>query len=210
MDRSETYLLIMDNRKPSATLTDSISSMNIILFGAPGAGKGTQAEKLIEHFRLPHLSTGTIFRENIRNKTPLGVKVKSIMDQGKLVQDETVVELVTDELSHSKYDKGVIFDGFPRTVSQAKSLDEYLKGKGKKVDAFITLSVPEGELVKRILSRGQGRSDDTPEGIKIRLDVYHEETAPVLNHYNSKGIVKVIDGTGTIDEIFSRILETLS
>lgn len=184
--------------------------MNIILFGAPGAGKGTQAEKLIEHFRLPHLSTGTIFRENIRNKTPLGVKVKSIMDQGKLVQDETVVELVTDELSHSKYDKGVIFDGFPRTVSQAKSLDEYLKGKGKKVDAFITLSVPEGELVKRILSRGQGRSDDTPEGIKIRLDVYHEETAPVLNHYNSKGIVKVIDGTGTIDEIFSRILETLS
>lgn len=202
--------MIMDNRKPSATLTDSISSMNIILFGAPGAGKGTQAEKLIEHFRLPHLSTGTIFRENIRNKTPLGVKVKSIMDQGKLVQDETVVELVTDELSHSKYDKGVIFDGFPRTVSQAKSLDEYLKGKGKKVDAFITLSVPEGELVKRILSRGQGRSDDTPEGIKIRLDVYHEETAPVLNHYNSKGIVKVIDGTGTIDEIFSRILETLS
>lgn len=210
MDRSETYLLIMDNRKPSATLTDSISSMNIILFGAPGAGKGTQAEKLIEHFRLPHLSTGTIFRENIRNQTPLGVKVKSIMDQGKLVQDETVVELVTDELSHSKYDKGVIFDGFPRTVSQAESLDEYLKGKGKKVDAFITLSVPEGELVKRILSRGQGRSDDTPEGIKIRLDVYHEETAPVLNHYNSKGIVKVIDGTGTIDEIFSRILETLS
>lgn len=202
--------MIMDNRKPSATLTDSISSMNIILFGAPGAGKGTQAEKLIEHFRLPHLSTGTIFRENIRNQTPLGVKVKSIMDQGKLVQDETVVELVTDELSHSKYDKGVIFDGFPRTVSQAESLDEYLKGKGKKVDAFITLSVPEGELVKRILSRGQGRSDDTPEGIKIRLDVYHEETAPVLNHYNSKGIVKVIDGTGTIDEIFSRILETLS
>lgn len=202
--------MIMDNRKPSATLTDSISSMNIILFGAPGAGKGTQAEKLIEHFRLPHLSTGTIFRENIRNQTPLGVKVKSIMDQGKLVQDETVVELVTDELSHSKYDKGVIFDGFPRTVSQAESLDEYLKGKGKKVDAFITLSVPEGELVKRILSRGQGRSDDTPEGIKIRLAVYHEETAPVLNHYNSKGIVKVIDGTGTIDEIFSRILETLS
>lgn len=184
--------------------------MNIILFGAPGAGKGTQAEKLIEHFQLPHLSTGNIFRENIKNKTALGIRVQSIMDQGKLVPDETTVELVADELDHPKYNNGVIFDGFPRTVNQAEALDAFLKTKGKKVDSFITLSVPEEELVKRILNRGQGRSDDTEEGIKIRLDVYHEETAPVLNHYNSKGIVKVIDGTGTIDEIFSRILEAVS
>ena len=184
--------------------------MNIILFGAPGAGKGTQAEKLIEHLQLPHLSTGNIFRENIKNKTALGIRVQSIMDQGKLVPDETVVELVADELHHKQYDNGVIFDGFPRTVKQAEALDDYLKTKGKKVDTFITLSVPEEELVKRILSRGQGRSDDTPEGIKIRLNVYHEETAPVLNYYNSKGIVKVIDGTGTVDEIFSRILEAVS
>ncbi|TVQ67370.1 MAG: adenylate kinase [Balneolaceae bacterium] len=184
--------------------------MNIILFGAPGAGKGTQAEKLIEHLKLPHLSTGNIFRENIKANTPLGLKVKSIMDQGKLVPDETVVELVADELNHQIYDDGVIFDGFPRTVAQAEALDTYLQSRGKNVDAFITLSVPEEELIRRILSRGQGRSDDTREGIQTRLNVYHEETAPVLNHYNAKGIVKVIDGTGSIDEIFGRILQSLS
>lgn len=183
--------------------------MNIILFGPPGAGKGTQAEKLIHHFQIPHLSTGNIFRENIKNKTPLGKKVTSILDAGKLVPDETVVELVVDELQKSTYDPGVILDGFPRTVIQAEALDSFFQENGKKVDAFITLTVPEEELINRILSRGEGRSDDTADMIKTRLKVYHDETAPVLNHYQEQGIVNEIDGVGSVDEIFERILNSL-
>ncbi len=184
--------------------------MNIILFGPPGAGKGTQAEKMISHYNLPHLSTGNIFRENIKNKTALGKKVTSILDAGKLVPDETVVELVTDEIKKEKYKNGVIFDGFPRTVKQAEELDAFLHKNGKKVDSFITLSVPEKELINRILSRGQGRSDDTPEKIKTRLQVYHDETEPVFAHYKKKNVVKEIDGVGTIEEIFDRIKSVLS
>lgn len=183
--------------------------MNIILFGPPGAGKGTQAEKIKTHFQLPHLSTGNIFRANIKNETPLGKKVKSILDSGKLVPDETVVDLVVDELENSKYDDGVIFDGFPRTVEQAKSLDKYLESKDRIIDAFITLDVPEEELVERILSRGEGRSDDTPEKIKTRLQIYYDETSPVLNYYKNKGAVEVIDGVGSVEEIFDRIKDVL-
>jgi len=183
--------------------------MNIIIFGPPGAGKGTQAEKLIEHYNLPHLSTGNIFRENIKNETLLGKKVKSIMDDGKLVPDETVVELVADELKKEKYNDGVILDGFPRTVTQAKALDAFFEENNKKVDAFLTLDVPERELVKRILNRGEGRSDDTPEKIKTRLKVYREETEPVLNYYEVKGQAIHINGTGTIDDIFDRIKTAL-
>jgi len=183
--------------------------MNIIIFGPPGAGKGTQAEKLIEHYNLPHLSTGNIFRENIKNETLLGKKVKSIMDDGKLVPDETVVELVADELKKEKYNDGVILDGFPRTVMQAKALDAFFEENHKKVDAFLTLDVPESELVKRILNRGEGRSDDTPEKIKTRLKVYREETEPVLNYYEVKGQAIHINGTGTIDDIFDRIKTAL-
>lgn len=184
--------------------------MNIILFGPPGAGKGTQAEKVSSHFNIPHLSTGNIFRENIKNQTPLGKKVKSIMDAGNLVPDETVVELVTSELDKPIYNSGVILDGFPRTVAQAEALDSYLADNDKMIDAFITLDVPEDELVNRILSRGEGRSDDTPEKIKTRLQVYRDETAPVLNHYKSKGTVQRIDGVGSIDEIFTRLVDALS
>jgi adenylate kinase len=184
--------------------------MNIILFGPPGAGKGTQAEKMASRFDIPHLSTGNIFRENIKNETPLGKKVKSILDSGQLVPDETVVDLVADELDNNKYNNGVILDGFPRTVSQSESLDSYLAGKQEKVDHFIILDVPEEELIKRILSRGENRSDDTPEKVKTRLNVYREETEPVLNYYKEKGAVTAIDGVGSIDEIFSRIEAAVS
>lgn len=184
--------------------------MNIILFGPPGAGKGTQAEKIASHFDIPHLSTGNIFRENIKNETPLGKKVKSILDSGQLVPDETVVDLVADELNKPAYDKGVILDGFPRTVEQAKSLDQYLTNKNSQIDHFITLDVPEEELIDRILSRGEGRTDDTPEKIKTRLQVYRNETEPVLNYYKKKGAVKEIDGVGSIDDIFNRITKSVS
>lgn len=184
--------------------------MNIILFGPPGAGKGTQAELLIKEYSIPHLSTGNIFRAAIQNETPLGVKVKAILDAGELVSDHTVVDLVAEELNDDKYSNGAVFDGFPRTVVQAEAFDALLANKGDQVDAFISLEVPEEELIKRILSRGQGRTDDTEEGIKHRLSVYHNETAPVLAYYRSKGQVKEIDGIGSIEEIFGRIKAALS
>jgi adenylate kinase len=183
--------------------------MNIILFGPPGAGKGTQAKLLQDKFSIPHLSTGDIFRAAIKNETPLGVKVKSILDSGQLVPDETVVDLVAEELKDTKYDDGFILDGFPRTVPQAEAFDKIAENQNKAIDAFVELTVPEKELISRILSRGQGRTDDTEDKIKTRLKVYHKETEPVQKHYSAKGVVKKIDGIGTIDEIFDRISSAL-
>lgn len=183
--------------------------MNIILFGPPGAGKGTQAKKLQNEFNIPQLSTGDIFRSAIKNETPLGVEVKSILDNGELVPDETVVGLVADELSKEKYQDGYILDGFPRTVTQAKAFDSFLKENNDSLDAFISLTVPEEELIKRILSRGEGRSDDTEEKIKTRLNVYSKETKPVLEYYEKQDKVQEINGLGTIEEIFDRIKDAL-
>lgn len=183
--------------------------MKIILFGPPGAGKGTQAKKLQEDLNIPHLSTGDIFRSAIKNQTPLGVRVKSILDSGKLVPDETVVDLVVDELEKPDYDNGYILDGFPRTVPQAAAFDDHLQKKGEELDAFLLLTVPEEELVSRILSRGEGRTDDTEEKIKTRLEVYNDETMPVMNHYKQKGKVQEIDGVGSVEEIFGRIKEAI-
>ncbi|MFN1835551.1 adenylate kinase [Balneola sp. MJW-20] len=183
--------------------------MNIILFGPPGAGKGTQAKLLQEEFQIPQLSTGDIFRAAIKNETPLGVKVKSILDAGELVPDQTVVDLVADELKKEKYSGGYILDGFPRTVPQAEAFDRMLENNNASLDAFIELSVPEEELVKRILSRGEGRSDDTEDKVKNRLSVYQNETKPVLNHYQKQDLVKHIDGIGTVEEIFDRIKSEL-
>jgi len=184
--------------------------MRIIIFGPPGAGKGTQANLISEEYNIPHLSTGEIFRSAIKNETPLGKEVKSILDAGDLVPDEKVVALVEEELKDEKYNSGYILDGFPRTVPQAEAFDKILDSKGKNLDAFIQLEVPEEELVNRILSRGEGRSDDTPEKVKNRLDVYRKETQPVLNHYKDQNVVKEIDGVGSIEEIFGRIKEALS
>jgi adenylate kinase len=183
--------------------------MNIILFGPPGAGKGTQAELIINKYNLPHLSTGNIFRAAIKNQTPLGKKVTSILDAGELVPDQLTIDLVEEELTESKYAQGAIFDGFPRTVAQAQALDHILQEKGSQIDAFISLVVEEDELVKRILSRGQGRSDDTEEGIKNRLKVYNDETAPVQAYYEAKNQAQEISGIGSVDDIHQRIVELL-
>lgn len=183
--------------------------MKLILFGPPGAGKGTQASLIQKHYNIPHLSTGQIFRDAIKNKTRLGKKVKSILDSGDLVPDKTVVELVAEEVEKEKYAGGYILDGFPRTVIQAESFDKILSGKKQSIDSFIFLKVPEKELIKRILSRGEGRSDDTEEGVKKRLAVYENETRPVKEYYETKDMVFEVDGTGTIDEIFSRIKSIL-
>ena len=184
--------------------------MNIILFGPPGAGKGTQAAKMQEAFGLPHISTGDIFRTAIKNETPVGLKAKSYIDSGELVPDQVVVDIVAEEISKEMYQKGCIFDGFPRTVFQAESLDQFLRTENRPDARVIALAVPEEELVRRVLSRGEGRSDDTEEGIKNRLSVYHTETAPVLAYYKEKGQATEVNGIGSVDEIFARIKTALS
>lgn len=183
--------------------------MRIILFGPPGAGKGTQAKLIQEKYGIPQLSTGEMFRAAIKNETELGKRVKSIMESGELVPDQTVVDLVAEALMDSKFDKGYILDGFPRTIAQAEAFDRILQENGNELDTFISLEVPEDELIKRIMSRGEGRSDDTPEKIKVRLDVYNNETAPVKNYYEQQGKLSIVNGLGSIDEIFERLTSLL-
>jgi len=183
--------------------------MQLILFGPPGAGKGTQAVKLKDELKLTHLSTGNIFRSAITNQTPLGIKVKSILDSGELVPDQVVVDLVAEEIQKPEYQAGVILDGFPRTVSQAASYDALLGKRGNSVSALIALTVPDTLLVERILSRGEGRSDDTSEKIQKRLEVYRAETEPVMEYYRKKNLVFEVDGVGTIEEIYQRILAVI-
>jgi adenylate kinase len=183
--------------------------MRLILFGPPGAGKGTQAKLLEEKLQVRQLSTGDIFRSAIKNQTPLGVKVKAIMDAGKLVGDDVVVEMVAETISKPEFANGYILDGFPRTVAQAKSFDAMLEKRGEKLDAFIAMEVPDEELISRLVNRGQGREDDTPDKIKVRLEVYKEETSPVLAYYEGKGQARIINGLGTVDAIQQRILDAV-
>lgn len=183
--------------------------MKLIIFGPPGAGKGTQAKKISNSYDIEHVSTGDIFRTAIKNETELGQKVQSILDAGDLVPDELVVKLIKEELQKPAYEEGYILDGFPRTVPQAEAFDEFLDAQDSQVDAFLELQVPEEELVRRILSRGEGRSDDTEEKVKKRLNVYREETEPVKTYYQQQNLVYPIDGVGSIDEIFERIQQTL-
>jgi len=183
--------------------------MRIIIFGPPGAGKGTQAKLISREYDIPHLSTGELFRSEIRNNTELGKKIKSTMNAGNLVADEKVVAIVEEELKKNKYKNGYILDGFPRTVPQAKAFDEILEKKDNELNIFLKLVVPEEELVNRILTRGEGRSDDTPKKVKNRLQIYRRETQPVLNYYEQKNIIKEIDGVGSIEKIFCRIKEAL-
>jgi adenylate kinase len=183
--------------------------MRIILFGPPGAGKGTQAKLLEETLGVPQLSTGDMFRSAIKNQTPLGVKVKAILDSGKLVSDEVVVEMVQETIGISNYNKGYILDGFPRTVAQAEAFDALLEKRNEKVDAFVAMEVPEDELISRLVNRGQGREDDTPEKIKVRLKVYEQETAPVMDYYRKKGMFKSVNGLGSLEEIQRRLIDAI-
>lgn len=183
--------------------------MRIILFGPPGAGKGTQAKLIQEKYNIPQLSTGDMFRTAIKNETELGKRVKAILDAGELVPDQTVVDLVAEALQDKTYDNGYILDGFPRTIAQAQAFDRLLEDNEETLDAFISLEVPDQELIDRIMSRGEGRSDDTPEKIKVRLQVYNDETAPVKEHYEHQGKLDIVNGIGTVDEIFERLTSLL-
>ena len=212
--------------------------MKIIMLGAPGAGKGTQAKKIAEKYSVPHISTGDIFRANIKNGTELGKKAKTYMDQGALVPDELVVDLVVDRVAQDDAKKGYVLDGFPRTIPQAEALDAALAKLNDKVDFAIDVDVPDENIIDRMAGRracvacggtyhikfnptkaenvcdacgGQLilRDDDQPETVKKRLDVYHEQTQPLIEYYTKKGILKSVDGTQDMAKVFDCIVEIL-
>ena len=212
--------------------------MNIIMLGAPGAGKGTQAKKIAAKYDIPHISTGYIFRANIKNGTELGNKAKTYMDQGLLVPDELVVDLVVDRVQQDDCKNGYVLDGFPRTIPQAEALDKALAALGDKVDYAIDVNVPDENIVNRMGGRracvGCGatyhlvyaptktegicdvcgkelilRDDDKPETVQKRLNVYHEQTQPLIDYYTNAGILKTVDGTVDINDVFAAIVEIL-
>ena len=212
--------------------------MKIIMLGAPGAGKGTQAKKIADKYQIPHISTGDIFRANIKNGTELGMKAKTYMDQGLLVPDELVVDLVVDRLAQEDCVKGCVLDGFPRTIPQAECLDAALAAKGEAIDYAIDVDVPDENIINRMSGRracvacgatyhivhiptkvegvcdrcGESlilRDDDKPETVKKRLDVYHAQTQPLIDYYTEKNVLKSVDGTKDMEEVFQAIVDIL-
>ncbi len=212
--------------------------MKIVMLGAPGAGKGTQAKMIAAKYEVPHISTGDIFRANIKNGTELGRKAKEYMDQGLLVPDELTVDLVIDRLSQEDCKKGYILDGFPRTIPQAEALDAALAKRGEKMDYAIDVDVPDENIVNRMSGRractgcgatyhivhnpsGKGdvcevcgevlvlRDDDKPETVQKRLTVYHDQTQPLIDYYTTQGILKAVDGTQDMNDVFTAITKIL-
>ena len=184
---------------------------NIVIFGAPGSGKGTQSDKIIEKYGLNHISTGDVLRAEIKKGSELGKTAASFIDQGQLIPDDLMVSILASVYDSFGDHKGVIFDGFPRTIPQAEALKKMLDERGDKVAAMIELDVPEEELMKRLLLRGQqsGRADDNEETIKKRLVVYHSQTQPLIEWYDKEGIHYHIDGLGDLDRIFDDICKVI-
>ncbi|MCI8824812.1 MAG: adenylate kinase [Lachnospiraceae bacterium] len=212
--------------------------MKIIMLGAPGAGKGTQAKMLADKYDIPHISTGDIFRANIKNGTELGTKAKEYMDKGLLVPDELTCDLVVDRIKQDDCAKGYILDGFPRTIPQAECLDNALSAMNDKIDYAVNVDVPDENIIKRMSGRracvGCGatyhivynptkeegicdrcgkelilRDDDKPETVENRLNVYHEQTQPLIDYYNNKGVLQEVDGTKDMQEVFDAIVAVL-
>jgi adenylate kinase len=183
----------------------------LLIIGPPGAGKGTQAALIAQSFGIPAISTGDIFRFNVKNETELGKKAKAFMDRGEYVPDSLTNELVRDRLSHDDAGRGFLLDGYPRTVDQVDELDAILNEMGRKLDVVIQLAADNDELVRRLASRAEieGRADDTPEVIRRRLEVYDEQTAVLIDIYAGRGLVARIDGLGEISEVTGRIIEAL-
>lgn len=212
--------------------------MKIVMLGAPGAGKGTQAKRIADQYGVPHISTGDIFRANIKNKTELGNKAKNYMDQGLLVPDELVVDLVVDRVGQKDCENGYVLDGFPRTIPQAEALDLSLSEIGSKIDYAINVEVPDSTIVNRMAGRraclGCGgtyhlkyiptkiegicdvcagelvlREDDKPETVIKRLEIYHEQTQPLIEYYKTRGVLEEVDGTKDMAEVFDEIVKVL-
>ena len=185
---------------------------NLILFGPPGSGKGTQSEKLTARYNLKHLSTGDLLRSEIHNQTPLGNEARKLMDKGHLVPDEVVIGMISSALDSNPKCDGFLFDGFPRTSAQAEALDKLLELKKAPIAVMLALEVSEEELVKRLLKRGEtsGRSDDNNDlVIRERIVQYHKKTAPVADHYMKAGKVIMVEGEGTVDEIFAALCKEI-
>lgn len=186
--------------------------LNIILFGPPGSGKGTQANKLVEKYNLLHISTGDLFRYEMGNDTPLGKLAKSYIAKGELVPDEVTIGMLKNKVDANPDVEGYIFDGFPRNIDQSKALDEILEEKGTGVSCLLQLDVDDNEIVKRILNRGKtsGRSDDNDESIiRNRIKIFNDETAPVYNYYAESDKSKRINGIGSLEEIFDRLTSAI-
>lgn len=185
---------------------------NIILFGPPGSGKGTQSEKIIESCGLYHISTGDLLRDEVGQSTRLGLEAKEYMDSGELVPDEIVIGMIGYKLKENQQVKGFIFDGFPRTTAQAEALDKLLEEKKMPIKVLLSLEVPEDELKQRLIQRGKlsGRSDDNEEVITNRVKEYRKKTEPVAAYYNKKGLLRHIKGDGTIDETFALLQEAIN
>lgn len=184
----------------------------LLIIGAPGAGKGTQAERLSASFGIPAISTGDIFRHNVKNETELGKQAKAFMDRGEYVPDSLTNDLVRDRLSQPDAQAGFLLDGYPRTLDQVNELDDILASHGKSLDAVVLLTADTDEVVRRLLGRAieQGRADDTEEVIRRRLEVYAEQTAPLVDLYQARGLVVAIDGLGEVAEVTERILAGLA
>jgi adenylate kinase len=188
--------------------------MNLILLGPPGAGKGTQAKRLEDQHGLKQLSTGDMLRAAVAAGTEIGLKAKDIMARGELVPDEVMVAIIRDRITAPDCAHGIIFDGFPRTVAQAEALDEVLDGQGMKLDAVIEVAVDDRILIDRITTRasqqaGGPRDDDNAEALKRRLDVYHAQTAPLIDYYRDRGMLRSVDGMASIDDVTEQIAEAL-
>ena len=188
------------------------ASARLLIVGPQGSGKGTQGVRIAESYGIPVVSTGDIFRANIKEGTPLGQQVTAILDKGDLVPDELTSEIVRDRLSQEDAAHGFLLDGYPRNTAQVAHLESFLAGRGESLDAVILLDVPREESLERLTLRAteQGRSDDTPEAIGHRLDIYERQTAPIIEVYGAKGIVDRIDGTGALDDVTERITAALA
>ncbi|WP_093664646.1 adenylate kinase [Tessaracoccus flavus] len=183
--------------------------MRLLIMGAPGAGKGTQATALAERYGVPAISTGDIFRHHIRNQTPLGIKVKALIDAGEYVPDDVTEEIVASRLAEDDCAGGFLLDGFPRTMHQVHFLDRYLADRGQSLDAVVSLHVEPDALVERLLTRAalEGRADDNADTIRRRMEVYAGQTAPLIFHYESKGLLVDVEGTGSVEDVRERMFD---
>ncbi len=186
--------------------------MRIVLLGAPGSGKGTQAARLKADLRIAHISTGDLLRAAVKAGTPLGLRAKAVMDAGQLVSDEIVLAMLEERLAAPDTKAGFILDGYPRNLAQADALDQLLKRIGQPLDAVLKLNVPDADIIKRteIRFKAEGRADDDPDTVRRRLEVYAQQTAPVADYYAQRGLLAEVNGVGAIEEIFTRLLTALN